>query len=87
MIILKPWHTCIIIHRHPSTNPTAEVCVLHHNAAVDNALKGFKCTGLYPYNYKATSGDKFLPSTHDTKTIQNLKLVLQQLSIKQQWYY
>jgi hypothetical protein len=34
---------------------------------VDNTLKGFKCTELYPYNPKLLSGDKFLPFIHYTK--------------------
>jgi hypothetical protein len=36
------------------------------SATVGNAVKGFRCTGLYSYNTNAISDEKFLPSIHLT---------------------
>jgi hypothetical protein len=72
----QPRYTCLIFHKRPPTDAISEGRFVYHGvrskiATVGNALKGYQCSGLYPYNPSVLSGDEFLPSTAPVG-IQNL---------------
>jgi len=83
----KPWHTCIIIHKHPSTNRISEGFLLHYGVKVQQLVMLW--TDSNALNFTSTVLVFFqmiipFPQLITRWTIQNMRPVVLQLLCEQQ---